>query len=190
MTWSAIRWTRPGSVPYSSSPISASPESFSMTRSKTRPLSVLRVHRIGPPGRLVLRPDFEAGEAGDSDVLAGLRRGFLAELLDRLALVLVAVDVRLLEQRDLLAPLRELAFDDPLADVLGLAVLGRLLLEDGALGGLLVGGTSAADTYRGAAAAMCSAMSAAKALKSSLRATKSVSHWISTRAPILPVAWT
>ena len=80
---------------------------------------------------LGLGPDFEAGEAGDPDVLAGLRRSLLAKLLDRLAVVLVAVDVRLLEQRDLLAPLGELALDDPLADVLGLALLGGLLLEDG-----------------------------------------------------------
>ena len=63
-----------------------------------------------------------------SPVFAGR---LLAELLDRLAVVLVAVDVRLVEQRDLLAPLGELALDDPLADVLGLALLGGLLLEDG-----------------------------------------------------------
>ena len=98
------------------------------------------------PGRVsILLADHEASEAGDHDVLAGRGRGRGPQLLDRLAVVLVGVDVDLLEQSDLLAPLGELALDDLLADVLGLALLGRLLLEDRALGRLglarnLVGG--------------------------------------------------
>ena len=74
--------------------------------------------------------------------LAGQR---CAQLLDRLAAVLVLVDVLLAQQHDLVEPLVELAGDDPLAHVLGpvggllgrdpllaLAVLGRdVLLADG-----------------------------------------------------------
>src|SRR5690349_376116 len=136
--WAAIRPTRSGSVPYSSPPIRASPESFSITRSKAR-FGSLTAGLLLRVRRSVLGPDLEAGEAGDADVLAGPRRRLLAQLLDRLAVVLLAVDVLLVEQRDLLAPLRELALDDAVADVLGLALLGRLGLEDAALGGLLLG---------------------------------------------------
>src|SRR4051794_9971244 len=80
--------TRSGSVPYSSEPIRDSPESLSRTRLN-----------VG------LLTDGEPHEAPDDDVLAGLGREVRAELLDRLAVVLVGVDVRLLEQDDLLVPL-------------------------------------------------------------------------------------
>src|SRR3954466_3737310 len=96
----AMRATRLGSVPYSSSPIRASPESFSMTRSNARSPSLISSTGF----RSVLGADLEAGEAGDPDVLAGLHRSLRPELLDRLAVVLLGVDVGLVEQRDLLAP--------------------------------------------------------------------------------------
>ena len=57
-------------------------------------------------------PTGEAREAADDDVLAGLRRELGAQLLDRLAVVLVGVDVLLVEQHDLLDPLAQLALDD------------------------------------------------------------------------------
>src|SRR5215217_8228190 len=120
----AIDSTRSGSVPYSRSPISASPDSLRRIRSKA--------------GRFTgaLRPDGEAREAADHDVLAGGPGELGAELLDRLAVVLVGVDVLLLEQHDLLHPLAQLALGDLGADVLRL--VGGLLLEDAQLG-LLVG---------------------------------------------------
>ncbi len=62
----------------------------------------------------------------------------LADLLDRLGLVLVRVDVDLLGQHDLLEPLVELAGRDLLADVLRLALGLGLLDEDAQLGVLLV----------------------------------------------------
>src|SRR5215208_5810054 len=120
----AIPTTRSGSVPYSSSPISASPDSFRRIRSNA--------------GRLTASgSDREAREAADDDVLAGRAGERGAQLLDRLAVVLVGVDVRLLEQHDLFRPLAQLALGDLRADVLGL--VGRLLLEHAQLG-LLVGG--------------------------------------------------
>ena len=61
-----------------------------------------------------------------------LARQVVPQLLDRLAVVLVGVDVLLLEQDDLLHPLAQLALDDLRADVLGL--VGGLLLEDAQLG--------------------------------------------------------
>src|SRR5579871_4707118 len=127
----AIASTRSGSVPYSSRPISDSPESFSRTRLKT--------------ARLVT--DGEPREAADHDVLTGRRGDLMLELADRLALVLVGVDVRLLEQHDLAVPLGELALGDLRADVLRL--VGRLLLEDPQLGVAdVVGHLLAADPAR------------------------------------------
>ena len=76
--------------------------------------------------------DDEAREAPDDDVLACRRRDLVRELADRLALVLVGVDVRLVEQHDLAVPLRELALGDPRADLL--RAVGGLLLEDPQLG--------------------------------------------------------
>src|SRR5918995_7350861 len=71
----AIAFTRPGSVPYSRSPMSASPDSFRRMRSKTGLVTG------------ALRPDREAGKAADDDVLAGRARQLGAQLLDRLAVV-------------------------------------------------------------------------------------------------------
>src|SRR4051812_3801605 len=85
-----------------------------------------------PSLRFALVADLEPGEPADDDVLAGLRAELGAKLLDRLAVVLVGVDVLLVEQHDLLHPLAQLAFGDLRAHVLGL--VGRLLLEDAQLG--------------------------------------------------------
>src|SRR5918997_2606546 len=114
--------TRPGSVPYSRSPISASPDSFSRTRLNTG-------SEITSATSLA---DREAREPPDDDVLAGLRRQVRAQLLDRLAVEPVGVDVRLLEQDGLLHPLAQLALGDLRADVLGL--VGGLALEHAQLG--------------------------------------------------------
>src|SRR3954468_3843776 len=101
-TRSALAAIRSRSAPYSSEPIRASPESFRRTRSKAggalwgAPTSS-RATRT-PRGPLGLLAHLEAGEAADHDVLAGLRRGGRAQVLDRLAAVLVLVHVRLVEQ--------------------------------------------------------------------------------------------
>src|SRR5918912_2507639 len=73
LIWAAIASTRAGSVPYSRSPMSASPDSLRRMRSKA--------------GRFTgaLRPDREAGEAADDDVLARGAGELGAQLLDRLA---------------------------------------------------------------------------------------------------------
>src|SRR4051795_8081809 len=120
----AIASTVSGSVPYSSGPMRASPESLIRTRLKT-----------GSSVNGGSGPHGEAGEAADHDVLAHRARQLRAQLLDRL-LVLEMADVDLIEQDDLLHPGLELALGDLGADVLGL--VGRLLLEDLQLG-LLVG---------------------------------------------------
>src|SRR3954451_10193609 len=120
LSWSAIDPTVAGSVPYSSGPIRASPESLIRTRLKTgSSLTALRAYR-------------EAREATDDHVLARRARQGRAQLVDRLALVLVRVDVDLVEQDDVLHPGLQLALGDPRADVLGL--VGGLLLEDAQLG--------------------------------------------------------
>src|SRR5690349_22119650 len=95
-----------------------SPDSFSSTRLKAGPSATTADS---------LLPDLEAGEAADDDVLAGLRAELGAQLLDRLGVVLVGVDVLLVEQHDLLHPLAQLALGDLRAHVLGL--VGGLLLE-------------------------------------------------------------
>src|SRR5438093_11157278 len=101
-----------------------SPESFSRIRLKTGPSAPTEGSR--------LLTHFEAGEPADHDVLAGLCAQLRAELLDRLAVVLVRVDVLLVEEDDLLHPLAQLALGDLGPDVLGL--VGGLLLEDAQLG--------------------------------------------------------
>src|SRR3954468_15986469 len=83
-----------------------------------------------------LLADGEADEALDDHVLARLGREVGAQLLDRLAVVLVAVDVLLVEEHDLLVPALELALDDLGADVLRL--VGDLLLEDAGLAVLVL----------------------------------------------------
>src|SRR3712207_4896987 len=114
-TCAAIAWTRSGSVPKSRSPMRASPDSLSRTRENAG--SGWAPSAIGCG---LLLADGEAREAADPDVLAGLRGELVLELLDRLALVPVAVDVGLLEQHDLRQPLAQLPLDDARADVLGL----------------------------------------------------------------------
>src|SRR5680860_758392 len=74
--------------------------------------------------------DAEVGEARHANVLAGLGGQLLAQLLDRLRVVLFGVDVGLVEQRHFPRPLGELALDDLLHDVVRFAVLARLLFED------------------------------------------------------------
>src|SRR5215213_5100383 len=113
--WRASWRTTSGSVPYSRSPIRASPESLSRIRLKTGSATGL------------LSPDGESREAADDHVLPGRARQLRPQLLDRLAVVLVGVDVHLVEQDGLLHPLAQLALGDPPADLLGL--VGRLLLE-------------------------------------------------------------
>src|SRR3954453_10518203 len=98
-TWRAMRETSPASVPYSRSPISASPESLRRMRPKRGSGAMARS----------LFSDAEVGEPCDADVLAGLRGELLAQLLDRLRLVLLRVDVGLVQERYLARPLRELA---------------------------------------------------------------------------------
>src|SRR5918995_2836347 len=121
LIWRAICRTTSGSVPYSRSPIRASPDSLRRIRLKTG-------SAIGP----CLGPDGEPREAADDDVLAGRAGELGAQLLDRLAVVLVGVDVHLVEEDGLLHPLAQLALGDLAADLLGL--VGRLLLEDAELG--------------------------------------------------------
>src|SRR3712207_1378200 len=104
--WPAIAVRRCGSVPKSSEPMRASPDSFSRTR-----------ENAGSATRLLT--DGKAREALDDDVLAGLGGLLGAQLRDRLAAVLVRVDVLLLEQHDLLEPLVDLARGGALARVLG-----------------------------------------------------------------------
>src|SRR5918994_535943 len=128
-TWAAIRPIRAGSVPYSREPINASPESFRMIRLKR-----------GSAATRLLLPDLEPAEAGDSHILSRLGGDVGDHLLDRLGLVLLDVEVLLLQQRALGAPLFELALDDLLDDVVGLALLLGLLGEDLAFATLLVGG--------------------------------------------------
>src|SRR6201992_3899613 len=114
--WVAMRSTSAGSVPYSRRPIRASPESFSRIRPNC--------------SKRLLAADFEVGEAGDADVLAGFRRQLLAQLLDHLRAVFLGVDVLLVEQRAFRAPFLQLALADFLDDVVRFAFLARLLLED------------------------------------------------------------
>src|SRR6188472_3158624 len=111
---------RSGSVPYSSEPMRDSPESLSST-----------LLNRGSATLGMLFPDTEADEPADDDVLAGLGRELGAELLDRLALVAVGVDVGLVEEHVLLQPLAPAALGDARTDVLGL--VGGLLLVDAQL---------------------------------------------------------
>src|SRR3954453_15526885 len=127
--WAASPSTRSRAVPYSRPPIRASPDSFSRTRlnagsSDTARTIVMRA----------LLAHHEPGETRDAHVLARLGRDLRPQVLDRLALVAVRAHMLLLEQRDLLRPLLELALDDPLDDVVGLAILTGLCFEDLPLG--------------------------------------------------------
>src|SRR5687767_3755875 len=109
LTWAAIAAMRAGSAPYSRSPINASPESLSSTR-----------RNFGSGIRLLAY--LEPGEPADDHVLAGAGRERGTHLLDRLAVVLVGVDVGLVEQHVLLQPLLHAALGDLLLHLLGLAL--------------------------------------------------------------------
>src|SRR5919205_1092280 len=127
----------------------ASPDSLIRTRLKT--------------GSDKLSADREAREAADHDVLAGRAGEVRAQLLDRLALVLVRVDVRLVEQHDVVHPGLELALGDLGADVLGL--VGGLLLEHAQLG-VLVGGNRGSGHFWSSFSVVVSAAASATALGS------------------------
>src|SRR5215216_4086229 len=110
----------------------ASPDSLSRTR--------LKAGAEAATAENLLFAHHETREAGDADVLAGLRRNLCPQLLEGLAVVAVGAHMLLLEERDLLAPLRQLSLDDLLDDVVGLALFAGLGLEDTALGvGLRIG---------------------------------------------------
>src|SRR5919198_4742869 len=113
-----IASTRSGSVPYSSEPISASPESFSRTRLKRgdaigwrsyglqRAFSLRACAPKARPARpRLLLPHLEAREAGDAHVLAGLRGQLGAQVLDRPIVIAVGANMLLLEQGDVPVPL-------------------------------------------------------------------------------------
>src|SRR5580693_2025316 len=128
-TCRATATTRSGSVPYSSSPISASPESFNRMRLKAGAIAAQPI----PPNALLA--DREAGEAAYHDILPGGCGQLVAQLLHGPAVELRIVHL-LLEQHDRRQPRVELARDDFLAHVL--RPVGRLLLVDARLGVALV----------------------------------------------------
>src|SRR5215213_2107397 len=130
--WRAIAWIRSGSAPYSWLPSSASPDSLMRTRwnAGTAPAGCPAGADAATAGSGSVA-NGEPREAADHDVLARLGGERGTDLLDRAAFVLLAVDVRLLEQHDLLEPGVDLALDDVRADVVRL--VGELLLGDARL---------------------------------------------------------
>src|SRR5947208_14692495 len=86
-TSAAMAAIRSASAPYSALPIRASPESFSRTRLKAGRAPSVEGCPANP--RLGLFAYLIPGEAADHDVLARLRRGGRAQVLDALAAVLV-----------------------------------------------------------------------------------------------------
>src|SRR5215210_5753181 len=94
--------------------MSASPESLSRMREKAgaRPSGAPLPSLETVTAAALLLADREAHEAADDHVLAGTRRSLRPELLDRLALVLVGVHVRLVEQHHLLEPLAHASLGD------------------------------------------------------------------------------
>src|SRR6187431_2862475 len=113
-TWPAISRTTPGSIPYSWSPMSASPDSLSSTRrapvaDRASGASVIDSRGLGSLGLAVGRlPHRHPREARDADVLAedgDLLRDEVADLAVRIAIWLV-------EEAHLLVPLVQLALDD------------------------------------------------------------------------------
>src|SRR5918999_2879435 len=127
LTASAIAPIRSRSAPYSSSPMSASPDSFRRMRRKAACPSL-----PAPSSPIVLLlPDLEPLEAPDHHVLTGLCRGRRAQLLDGLAPVLVGVHVLLVQEDDLLEPLSQPALGHLGPHLLGL--VGGLLGEDAQL---------------------------------------------------------
>src|SRR5216683_1770401 len=88
----AIACTRSGSVPYSRSPIRASPESLSSTRPYAGAFTAVAC--------ATSVTHLEAREASHDDVLAGLGRERCAQLFDRLGAVLLLVEVLVAQQDD------------------------------------------------------------------------------------------
>ena len=87
-TWLAMRSTSAPSVPYSR----LAHQGLAGELQQDAPESGLG--RVGHVAVTLFVADAEIGEAGDADVLAGLRRQLLAQLLDRLRVVFLGVDVR------------------------------------------------------------------------------------------------
>src|SRR5262249_20193739 len=112
------------SMPCPASPASSSPESLSRMR-------------CGLAFNASLRPEAEAGEAADDDVLAGLGRHLLDQVADD---DLVVLDERLLHEADLAVELVELAVDDLVRDRGRLALVLHLVGVDRALAGDALGG--------------------------------------------------
>src|SRR5688572_12316954 len=112
LIWDAMPRTTSGSIPYSCSPMSASPESFRSTR-RGCAFTATRAGSAITSGGLVGRwpgglADAHAREACDPDVLA--QQCHL--LADQVGDPAIGVPVRLLEQADGLEPLVQLALDD------------------------------------------------------------------------------
>src|SRR4051812_29409289 len=99
--WRATAWIRSGSAPYSWLPRSASPDSLMRTRWNAGAPSPEGAGAVPTAGSGSVA-NGEPREAADHDVLARLGGERGTDLLDRAPLVLLAVDVRLLEQNDLL----------------------------------------------------------------------------------------
>src|ERR1700722_7234850 len=95
VTWRATPATRSGSVPNSSDPISASPESFSRFRLKAGAIDRRAYPVPKQPESAGVLTDGKAGEAPDRDVLAGCRCELVAQLLDGLAVELGVVHLLL-----------------------------------------------------------------------------------------------
>src|ERR1043166_7337620 len=121
-TSSARRLTVSKSYPNPLSPASASPESLSSTRGYFR--SLIQDDRRSRFAQMV------ADEPADLHVLAGLGRGLLHEVADRL---LGIAHPRLVHQRDVFVKRLHLALDDLVDHVLGLSLGFHLLDKDATL---------------------------------------------------------
>src|SRR5688572_5665242 len=126
---SVNRSTTFGEMPKPCSPASASPLSFSTTR---RYFSVSCSRTSVSCSRTPLLPELEASEAADDDILAGLCRRFLDQLLDRL-LAIFRSHEHLIEQRVVLIETPQLTLHDLLVHVRRLAFVAYLLQVDRAL---------------------------------------------------------
>src|SRR5690606_38486285 len=129
-------------MPKRSSPMSASPETFSRTRRNATPLcdpaavisgqAGLASDLLGEVVVLLLQAlaELEPDEPPHADVLAQLGHQLLLQVADGLGVVL---HPRLLEQADLLHPLGDLALDDLVHHLGRLAALGGGRPPDAAL---------------------------------------------------------
>src|SRR5436309_3193099 len=100
-------------------------------RITTRPFSRWRTGRLARPRSGSGLPDVKSREAPDRDVLLQLGDVLRDQLLHRAARL---AEVLLLEQAVVLEEILDLALDDAVDHLLGLAVLARLRLVDLALG--------------------------------------------------------